>query len=249
MNEPKRGNVREDGMVCWGHTWKDAAGTRRYMWVTPEKFEEKRRLEAERLSAYAESNRDRIREVQRAKYEQNREDYLAKAKARYKAKKQEILAKNREYAAKNKEKLYSQKQAYRAANRERVRVWCKRYESKNRHKRAERDRIARRTNPLRRLKDAIRGSVRAYIGTKKNRDSTTFQIVGCTPDELRAHLESKFRDGMTWENYGRYWHVDHIVPLSSGKTQAELFRLSHWTNLQPLTVAENLAKGDRIPIS
>lgn len=246
MNEPKRGDVREDGMICWGYTWKDAAGNKRYMWVTPEKFEEKKRREAEKLLAYNKANEERIREVQRAKYERNREKYIAKAKARYEAKKSEILAQHKEYAAKNKEKLYAAKQAYRAANRERVRAWSRKYESKNLHKRAERDRIARRTNPLRRLKDAIRGSVRAYLGNRTNRDSMTFEIVGCSPEELRAHLESKFRDGMTWENYGSYWHVDHIIPLASGKTQAELFKLSHWTNLQPLTVAENLAKGDRI---
>ena len=230
-------------MVCWGYTWKDAAGNKRYMWVTPEKFEEKKLKEADKIVAYNKANEERIREVQRAKYERNREKYIAKAKARYEAKKPEILAKNREYAAKNKEKLYAAKQAYRAANRDRVRAWVKKYDSNNRPRRAERDRIARRTNPLRRLKDAIRGSVRAYIGARKNRDSRTFEIVGCSPEELRTHLESKFRDGMTWENYGSYWHVDHIVPLVSGKTQVELFKLSHWTNMQPLTVAENLAKG------
>ena len=99
-----------------------------------------------------------------------------------------------------------------------------------------------------RLRDAIRGSIRAYLGSKKTRRGSTFEIVGCTPDFLRGHLERQFKDGMTWENYGSHWHVDHRIPLASGNSADEIKGLSHWTNLQPLEALENIIKSDKIPI-
>lgn len=67
-------------------------------------------------------------------------------------------------------------------------------------------------------------------------------IVKYSCEELMIHLESKFRDGMTWENYGPYWHVDHIKPLSLCTDLNEAWALS---NLQPLLREENLSKGNR----
>jgi hypothetical protein len=79
--------------------------------------------------------------------------------------------------------------------------------------------------------------------TKKNK---TFDIVGCKPEKLREFLEEKFVDGMSWENYGRNgWHVDHIIPLSSAKTEDEIYKLCHYTNLQPLWEAENIRKSNK----
>jgi len=65
--------------------------------------------------------------------------------------------------------------------------------------------------------------------------------VGCTYLEVKNHLESKFEPWMSWENYGKYngelnygWDIDHIIPLSSAKTEEELLKLFHYSNLQPL---------------
>jgi hypothetical protein len=77
---------------------------------------------------------------------------------------------------------------------------------------------------------------------KKNK---TFEIVGCSPQFLKEHLEKQFVNGMTWENRNE-WHIDHITPLSSAKTEEELYKLCHYTNLQPLWAEENLKKGNKI---
>lgn len=70
----------------------------------------------------------------------------------------------------------------------------------------------------------------------------------CEFDALKAHISSLFRDGMTWENHGKIWHLDHIVPLFLGRGDFELYRrLNHYKNLQPLLIVENLVKGDSIP--
>jgi hypothetical protein len=72
-------------------------------------------------------------------------------------------------------------------------------------------------------------------------------IIGCSYEFLLEHLESKFKDGMTWENRGVYgWHIDHIVPLSSASNEDELIKLNHYTNLQPLWALDNLKKSNKI---
>jgi hypothetical protein len=92
------------------------------------------------------------------------------------------------------------------------------------------------------LKCKMRDSVNRYL---KYRSTTTSEIVGCSPQELKEHLENKFVPGMSWENRAE-WHIDHIIPLSSAKTEEELYKLCHYTNLQPLWAEENLKKSNKL---
>lgn len=93
-----------------------------------------------------------------------------------------------------------------------------------------------------RLSFDMRNSVNRYL---KYRSKKTLDIVGCTPQELKEHLEKQFSNGMSWENRVE-WHIDHIIPLSSPKTEEELHKLCHYTNLQPLWAVENMKKGNKI---
>lgn len=70
------------------------------------------------------------------------------------------------------------------------------------------------------------------------------EYLGCEYNNLKTYLENKFKPGMNWDNYGM-WHIDHIKPLSSAKTEDQLKKLCHYTNLQPLWAKENLKKGNR----
>ena len=81
------------------------------------------------------------------------------------------------------------------------------------------------------------------------------ELIGCTSDKMKAHLEAQFSPGMTWDNYGHPnggytagWHIDHIIPcaafdLTDPVEQKQCF---HYTNLQPLWAEDNLKKGDRV---
>ena len=95
-----------------------------------------------------------------------------------------------------------------------------------------------------RLIHNLRGRILAAI--KNNHKSThTLELLGCTPEEVKTHLENQFQKGMTWDSYGFYgWHIDHIIPLASfdledPKEQKKAF---HYTNLQPLWAEDNLKK-------
>lgn len=77
------------------------------------------------------------------------------------------------------------------------------------------------------------------------KSAKTLELLGCPVIWLQVHLESLFRPGMDWENYGKVWQVDHVRPcasfdLTNPEQQRSCF---HWTNLQPLFVHENLIKG------
>jgi len=93
-----------------------------------------------------------------------------------------------------------------------------------------------------RMKSLIRKSItsKGYSKTSK-----TYEILGCSFEELYIHIESQFKDGMNWDNRSE-WHIDHIIPLKSAKTEDELIKLNHYTNLQPLWAIDNLRKGSNI---
>ena len=70
--------------------------------------------------------------------------------------------------------------------------------------------------------------------------------MGCTPEELKRYLESKWLPGMTWKNHSlKGWHIDHIIPLDKAKNENDLKRLYHYTNLQPLWARENIIKSNK----
>jgi predicted RNase H-like nuclease (RuvC/YqgF family) len=137
-------------------------------------------------------------------------------------------------------------------NLERLKEWYKKNPDKKREYRENYKPKKRLQKKLRMQNDAIfnltnrlRSRLYKYLKTmnitKKNR---TFDIIGCTPDFLKKHLEEKFVIGMSWENRNE-WHIDHIIPLSSAKTEKELYELCYYTNLQPLWVQDNLKKSNK----
>lgn len=70
----------------------------------------------------------------------------------------------------------------------------------------------------------------------------TNEMLGCNWEEFVFYIESKFAIGMSWENRN-LWHIDHIIPLASAKSEDDLIKLNHFSNLQPMWAAENIRKG------
>lgn len=216
-----------------------------------------------RNSAYRAANKDRLRQSDKAYRERNREALRVRRKANATPEKRE-KARLRKLAwrEKNREKVRKQMAAWKQANasrfnekvqtyrdgrKEKMAVYLSEYRRRPEVKRrlAERARQRRRDDPTLRLTIYMRVAIRRGVlpGAKSRR---TFDLLGYTAEELRAHLEAQFRPGMNWDNYGE-WHIDHIRPLASFSFDVPEhpdFRTA-WalSNLQPLWAAENLSKG------
>ena len=88
---------------------------------------------------------------------------------------------------------------------------------------------------------------RAFRSILQEKNWSTPKALGCSWEHFKNHLESKFQEGMTWNNYAHDgWHIDHIIPISSAKTEEDIIRLSHYTNLQPLWAKDNLIKSNKM---
>lgn len=97
-----------------------------------------------------------------------------------------------------------------------------------------------------RLNNNMRAAVGQSLRGLKDR-SRTFALVGYTVEELKAHLEAQFVEGMSWDNYGPIWHVDHIKPLAvhriTGPDCPEFKAAWALSNLRPLWAIDNIRKG------
>jgi hypothetical protein len=104
-------------------------------------------------------------------------------------------------------------------------------------------------NPLYRIAKSHRNRLQELI--KKGataRTGSAIRLFGCTLEHLRNHLESLFTRGMTWGNYGEFWHVDHIIPLAKFDLAqpAQKAIAFNWQNLRPLKAEKNQQKSDKI---
>ena len=105
----------------------------------------------------------------------------------------------------------------------------------------------RETDPNYKIKRLLRSRVKAAIkGAATKKYASTMELLGCTVEEVRRHIESLWKPGMTWGNHGQYgWHIDHIRPCASFDLTdpAQQRQCFHWSNLQPLWAEENLRKS------
>jgi hypothetical protein len=146
---------------------------------------------------------------------------------------------------------------WKSLNPEKAAAASKRTYEKNREfyikNTAQRRSIARKNNPVVKIRDSLRRRLNNAI--KRNiKTGSAVNDLGCSLDNFRLHLESKFQSGMTWDNYGRKpnvkcWEIDHIIPLSSFDLQdsEQLKKACHYTNLQPLWAEDNARKNNKRP--
>lgn len=89
---------------------------------------------------------------------------------------------------------------------------------------------------------------RLYNALGANKNKNTNELVGDFKI-AKEHIDKQLENipEFNWDNHGEVWHVDHIIPLASGKTIEEIEKLCHYTNLQPLDKTENEYKNDLMP--
>ena len=167
---------------------------------------------------FREENKEQYKEYYKEYY--NREDVK---------KRQNDYMKN--YINENRELLSINKKKWREENRDKIK------QQKNEYRKMKKE-----TDPIYRLHQLISSIIRKsfnYSGFKKS--SRTHEIIGISFEEFKLYLECKFEPWMTWDNRGLYngelnygWDIDHIIPISSAKTEDDIIRLNNYKNLQPL---------------
>lgn len=190
------------------------------------------------------------KEYDKEYYQKNKQ----KAKEYCLKNKERISNKKKEYYENNKEKIKEYHKEYCEINKEKKKIYDKKYQAEYHCKNKQQineyikeyNKNRRAIDYLFKLKCNIRNligvSIKKQAYTKKSR---THQIIGCSYEEFKKHLERQFTKGMTWDNYGE-WHLDHIYPVSLAKGELELLKLNHYTNFQPLWAIDNLLKGNKI---
>ncbi len=238
----KRGDKHPDktGLFFWRYNRKTQE-----LWVTAEQLKKKISIETEwkkspkgkaaRKGYVNKYQQKPERKAYQAEYYQ-RPEVRARIRATHRAK-PEVIARREALAKRRAErKAYKESEAGRLETRKRVRA----YENSK-----------RRTSEQYKLARNVRNYIRCALKEKSAKKSArTFELVGCSIEALRTHIQSLFKDGMTWEAFleGRI-HLDHKLPLAmfdlADPAQQKIAFC--FENLQPLWAEDNQRKSDKLP--
>jgi hypothetical protein len=187
-------------------------------------------------------DKDKLKEYQRKYREENKEKIASYYKNYNAANKDKNNTYIKSYNESNKDK----RKEYNASNRERRNKQMNKWYSDNKESVQTYRRNRRNLDPLYKLRNNIRGLIRISIKRQGySKKSKTYEILGCSFDEFKSHIEKQFMPGMTWDNYGD-WEYDHIKPISNSINEIETIQLNHYSNFQPLWWEENTKKGNKL---
>ena len=230
-----------------------------------QRYHANKEKEIAKVKEYQENNKELLKEKRKQKYTENREKQIAKVKEynlKNKDKKSEyrksFIEKNKEYLRsynksyffENQELLKEKRKEYRELNKEKIKEQQKIYKENYKIRRNELRKERKENDPLYKLSCNIRSLINQSLknnGYKK--ESRTHEILGCSFEDFKNHIESQFTEWMNWSNYGnpkdcifepnKTWDIDHIKPISAYTNEQELLGLNHYTNLQPLCSYHN----------
>ena len=197
-------------------------------------------------------------------YEYIKKEYIKNNKAKVKQQKkitdknyqdknkESIRLNKKQYYIENKEFFKQKSKEHREDNLEYYKDYNKKYQQNPKHqaKRNKQRTLRYNTDINFKIKTTLRNKLNQVL-KNNSKHKSALELLGCTVEELKTHLQSQFVEGMTWDNHGtgfygkKQWHIDHIKPcikfdLSKKSEQIKCF---HYTNLQPLWAKDNLSKG------
>lgn len=192
------------------------------------RLEESKRRQRIRRANMTEAEKEKLREYFKSRYDRKRLELLEQKRKDYKSRVSVYQKRHEAYRKKNASALRESNRQWKVNNREYFR---RRY----------RDDVAYRITQL------LRGRVYNAIRNKQKAGSAVRDL-GCSIDELIAHIERQFKDGWSWENWGDAWHLDHIYPIAAANTadRAQFLAVANWRNLQPLCRVANLKKNAKV---
>jgi len=207
----------------------------------------------EKRKKYKDKNKEKIKEYQKEYFSNNREDinlYMRKYRQNIDSYKREKIKEiTKTYFINNEIKIREYQKEYVEKNKIDIKNYQKEYNKSYKEKNKDiinkKSKEKRENDPLYKLTCNIRSLIFKSLKNKGFiKESRTYEILGCSYEDFKIYLESKFESWMNWDNYGnpkvgifelnKTWDVDHIIPLSSATSEEEVIKLNHYTNLQPL---------------
>jgi hypothetical protein len=211
------------------------------------RYKKNKKKNQEKCKAYYENNKNKILKQTKSYRETHQKELKEYFKKHYIENKNKIDEYKKKYYEENKNKVLNHNKKYRLNNSDKIKKHKKNYRKNNKEKikkhfysRLKKDINFKLIMTLRsRINQALKNNYKK---------SSTVNLLGCSIPELKQHLELQFTPEMTWQNYGYYWVIDHILPcaefdLRNSEEQEICFA---WWNLQPLEKIENLKKGTMV---
>jgi hypothetical protein len=159
----------------------------------------------------------------------------------------EINERKKNWVKQNIDRVKQNQSRWKKSNKDKIHEWKSLNSEKLKEYNKNYTKERRNSDNLFKLSSNIRNRLRIYLKSKNlTRKNKTFEIVGLSPEKLQEYLEKKFIDGMSWDKLGVEIHIDHIIPLSSAENENEIYKLCHYTNLQPLWAKDNLSKNNKL---
>lgn len=189
---------------------------------------------------YSINNIEKVKKIKRKYYENNKDIVIERTKIWQDENKEKYKKISNKYREKDSTK--KRLKNYYEENKEYIKIKNKEYKVNNKETINENHRRRYKNDVLYKIKFMLRNMLyKSIVRNGYEKNSKTTEIIGCSFEEFKVYIESKFEPWMNWENYGLYngklnhgWDIDHIKPLYSVKTEEDLIKLNHYTNLQPL---------------
>ncbi len=206
------------------------------------KYHENKDTIKEVFKEYYIKNSENIKEKSNIYYYDNKKDILDKRKYEYNRNSEKYKEKTKKWSEENQEAVKKYRREYYLKNKKRIKEYKKNYYVNNKEyiNKYMRDYWANK-----KYIKSWRGILYRYLKYfSKEKNESTLNLLGYTPEMLRIKIEFQFKSGMSWENYGE-WEIDHKKPLSKFDINCNPNIVNALCNLQPLWKIENIKKSNK----
>jgi len=180
--------------------------------------------------------------------DRSKDGFCASCKQCFKKYREDNKETIKKYREDNKETLNENKKIYNQKNKDKIKDYMSSYNRE--YKQKNKDKInkyysdRKKNDSFFKFKLSVRNLI--YSSFKRRfsfKSKKTIEILGCTFEDFKCHIEKQFNESMNWDNYGSYWEFDHIIQLATSTNEEELLKLNHYSNFQPLEVEKNRSKN------
>ena len=217
-------------------------------WCFPERDEKARQKAKEYHNKHKDDPEYKEKRKLQSREHRQTEEYTQFQQEYYQKNKEKIQENIRKHRQEHLDQYRERSKEYYQNNKERCKEWVKTYREENKERLQSLELARYHNDPITHLKQSLRMSLnRALKHGKDIKTNRSLSYLGCSIEEFKTYLESRFEEGMTWKNRSD-WHLDHIIPLDKINEGYTLEQLCHYTNYQPLWKQDNLSKGNRLTL-